>query len=956
MIHLALQSEYSFKQCYAPINSLVQYAVGNNMESIGIADINNTFGHYPFAKACEEAGVKPIFGVRLNTLPDSSKQRACHIPWVYIAKNNAGLVELYGLVKRAYERFYYIPRIAFADVLNVSDNIAILSPYRVSFDALRADLDPSTLDYLGESYTFYNIREKRPVPMISNRYISTDQKPVYQLMAGVQKRGDEYIQQFDQKTYSQHIWSEPEYFYETYSQDPDAFDILDAIQYSDELAEECTAKLPKAPMIKYQKNIDLRDVCARQAQKKGIDLSDPVYAERFEREMQLIVERDFQDYFLIVADILNYAKSKDILVGPGRGSSGGSLVCYILGITEIDPIEYDLLFERFIDINRFDLPDVDSDIPDVFRQDVIKYMKQTYGKDNVLAIGTISRYKPKSAIDEFAKSLGVPKAETEEVKNSIIERSGGDARASMCIMDTFEGTEIGKAFIEKYPNMALAQHAEGHANHHGKHAAGIIVANASLDNYCGVNTRDEIIMMEGKPAEAVGLLKIDVLGLRTLTVVEETAKLAGFNPKTFYNIDLNDKPTFDIFNSGRLQGVFQFEGKALGILTKQMGVEDFNDICAITSLGRPGALNSGGAARYVKRKSGLDEVEKICDVFDDLTKDTYGIVIYQEQTMRILKDYGDLTWEDVNILRRAISKSKGDEFFAGFKNKFITGATSKGYPEEQAAYVWDTVASMGSYQFNKSHAVAYSMISYWTAYCKAHHPLEFAAANLNHAKDNDNAIKLLRDLVNNDGIDYIPVDPDVSDVKWSIYDGKLIGGLTNIDGIGDKKAKDIINKRKNGRNFTPAILKKMMNPETPFDILFPMEHYFGHFYTDPVSQGLNAPPTKIIDAQEAGDYIIIGKVFERDLRDRNDVQSVMKRGSEVDQHRFYLNLFIEDDTDDIKCTIPPYLFEELNGQELAETVKLGETILLIKGKLRDGWRNISIEAFVDVTDKARNKV
>jgi len=954
MIHIGLKSEYSFKQCYSPIEKLVQYAVDNKMDSIGIADIGNTFGHYPFAKACEKAGVKPIFGVRLNTLPDNNKQRTCHLPWVYIAKNDEGLVELYGLVKKAYDQFYYIPRINFSDVIRVSDNIAILSPYRVSIDAITPDLSPSTLDFLG-GYSFYNIREKNAIPMVQHRYITADQKPVYQLIAGVTRRGTEYIQQFDQKTYSQHLWSEEDYFNESYEQDPDRIDYADAIEYSHQLANECNAALPKAPMIKYKKGGDLRVLCERSAKNRGVDLSDEVYSARLSRELNLIIERDFQDYFLIVADILKTAKNKGVLIGPGRGSSGGSLVCYLIGITEIDPIKFGLIFERFIDITRYDLPDVDSDIPDVARKGVIDYIKRTYGDSNVAAIGTVLKYKAKSAIDEFAKSLNVPKLETEEVKNAIIERSGGDARASMCIMDTFEGTEPGKAFIEKYPNMALTQYAEGHANHYGTHAAGIIVANASLSNYCGVNSRDGIIMMEGGAAEAIGLLKIDVLGLRTLTVIEETAKLAGFRPNMLYSVALDDAKALDMFNQQKLNGIFQFEGKTLSMVTHQMGVENFDDICALTAIGRPGALNSGGANRYINRRTGVDEVAKICDVYDEVTKDTYGVILYQEQTMVVLREYGKLSWGDVNILRRAISKSYGDEFFSGYKDKFIAGAKENGYPEEQAVEVWETVASMGSYGFNKSHAVAYSLISYWAAYCKAHHPLEFAAANLNHAKDESSAIKLLREFVGEYGIEYIPVDPDVSGIGWSIYDGKLIGGLTNIGGVGEKKAKDIISKRKNGRNFTPSIMKMMMDPKTPFDILFPIQHYYGHLYEDPVSYGLHKPPTKIIEAQEAGDYIILGMIVDRDLRDRNDVQSIIKRGGKViEDNPFYLNLFIEDDTDDIKCTIPPYLFDDLGGKRLAETVKLGETVVVIKGKLRDGWRNISIEHIADVTHLRRN--
>jgi len=940
-----LKSEYSFKQCYSPIEKLVAYAKDNDMKSLGIADAGNTFGHYYFSKECEKQGIKPIFGVRLNTLPDSSKQRTCHLPWIYVAKNNAGLVELYGLVKKAYDQFYYTHRLYFSDALRASDNIAVLSPYRVSIGSLEGDTDAIRLDYLG-GLTYFDVKAERVIPNIEHRYITPNQKPIYQLLAGVTKRGTTYIQNFDQKTYSQHIWSDSDYLSEGGSQE--------AITYSEELASQCNAKLPSAPMIKYKKGGDLQKICERGARRLNIDLSDPVYKERLAMELELINSRDFHDYFLIVSDILTEAR-KTSLVGPGRGSSGGSLVCYLMGITELDPIKYDLLFARFIDPNRDGLPDIDTDIPDIARQSVIKYMKKLYGSDNVCAIGTVMRYKAKSVITEFAKSLNIPPADTEDMKNAIIERSSGDARAGMCIMDTFEGSEIGKEFVKKYPAMKLTQYAEGHANHAGKHAAGIIVSNLPIDNYCGLDSRNEVLMTEGGPAESVGLLKIDVLGLRTLTVLQETARLAGFSYKDYYKLVFDDQRAFSIFNEARLHGIFQFEGKALAMLTKQMGVNDFEDICAITALGRPGALNTGAASRYVACKNGEKEIEYLGGLYDEVTSKTYGNVIYQEQTMNLLRNYGNLSWDDVNQLRRALSKSYGDEFFNRYKDKFIAGAQENCYALEDAEIVWHAISSAGSYQFNRSHAVAYSMISYWTAWAKALYPIEFAAANLNHAKDNNSAIKLLRDFVNNDGINYIPVDPDVSDVKWSIYDGKLIGGLTNLDGIGIKKAQGIIKTRKNGRNFTPAILKKMLNPVTPFDILFPIEHFYGHLYEDPISHGLNRPPCKIIDAQDPGEYTVIGRIVDRDLRDRNDVQSVMRRGSKVDKDPFYLNLFIEDDTDDIKCTIPPYLFDELEGQKIAENVKLGETHMLIKGTLRDSWRNISITAIYDITDMARNR-
>ena len=420
---------------------------------------------------------------------------------------------------------------------------------------------------------------------------------------------------------------------------------------------------------------------------------------------------------------------------------------------------------------------------------------------------------------------------------------------------------------------------------------------------------------------------------------------------------LDDEATFNIFNEGRLYGIFQFEGKALGIVTSQMGVESFDDICAITSLGRPGALNSGQTGEFIKRRTGKESPTYYGDIHKRFTESTYGNVIYQEQTMYMLREVGNLSWLDTNTLRAAMSKSLGDEFFARYKDKFLKGADELGHDPEHAKAIWHSVASMGSYGFNKSHAVAYSMISYWTAYCKAHYPLEFAAANLNNAKDDETAVKILRDFVVNDGIDYTPIDPDVSDINWTIHDGKLLGGLTNLPGIGIKKAQEIRKKRNEGIPMTPAIARKLMDPETPFDILFPTQHYFGKFYDNPREYGLAEAPTLIKDIHEPGEYLLIGCVQERDLRDRNDVQSVIKRGGEkVEENQFYLNLYIEDDTDSIKCMIPPFKFDEMNGNTISENSIPGETWYLIKGTVRDQWRSISIEAIQCINEYMEKKI
>jgi len=960
MIHLALRSEYSFQKCYYHLEKLVKDAVTRGDSAVGVADINNTFAHIKLEQLCKKNDIKPIFGVRLSATEPSEKSRSYRstynsiIEFIFIAINDDGLKEINKLVNTAYDQFYYFPRLTYDGIINISDNVFVMCEYIPSHTssfysmAIKDRIDAYTLTH-GNGVPTRDLKEKEGNPSVNDTkinkiavpyiiYPNIDDKDVYEVLS--------HSKGTDIRTYGGYIKTDEELLSDGFTKD--------SIYLANKIAGLCNASIEHAEMVKFSGNKKLIIECMKGAIRLNIDIDDEVYSDRLKYEIEMIEMKDFQDYFFIVSDMLLKAK-ETMLVGPGRGSSGGSLVCYLMGITEIDPIEHGLLFERFIDVNRSNFPDVDTDIPDIKRQKVIKYLENKYGTDNVKSIGTVSTFKPKVAIGDFAKALGIPAYDTDDVKGSIIERSSGDARAALCILDTLEGTEAGRNFIKNYPEMLVVSKIEGHARHAGKHAAGVIVSNKPLYNYGGVNSRESLVMMNHWESESLGLLKIDVLGLRTLSVLEETARLAEFDFEDFYRMKLDDKETFKIFNDGRLYGIFQFEGKALGIVTKQMGVESFDDICAITSLGRPGALNSGGTAKYIKRRLGKEKPISYGDIYDRVTKDTYGIVIYQEQTMKILRELGKFSWENVNILRGAISKSYGDEFFAGYKDIFMKGSADNGYTKEKAEAVWKAVASMGSYGFNKSHAVAYSMISYWTAWCKAHHPLEFAAANLNHSKDDETAVKILRDFVVNDDIEYTALDPDLSDITWSIHDGKLLGGLTSMYGIGIEKAQGIIKTRKEGGTFTPAIAKKLMNPVTPFDILFPTEYYFGKLYSEPNKFGLIRPPSKIVDVNEPGDYNVIGIVTERDLRDRNDVQSVMKRGSKVDENQFYLNIYIEDDTDSIKCTIPPYLFDEMNGQAIAEKSIPGETWYMIKGKVRDQWRSISIEKIINLKEALGDK-
>jgi len=876
-----IRTEYSFKEVFYNIEDAVKDSKELGYESVCILD-RNTFGFVKFEAYCKQYDIKPIYGLTVTITDKSVKSRSKYDTCdeseeIYlIAKNQEGLKDLYKIASissKRYNRFYRILKEDIEDKENL-----IVSSNKFGGDIKRFSFKAAI-------------------------YSKPEHRTTYQCITG--DRGSR-------------ISAETPYYSDAISLDTESFDI------------------PKAPMVSYNGKLSFDLECWKGLDKLGL-CDNPIYEDRLEYEINMIRSKDFQDYFMIVSDMIQSAKNS-MIVGPGRGSSGGSLVCYVLGITNIDPIKFGLIFERFIDINRSDFPDIDTDYPDTRRQDVIDDTKRKY--KSVFKLSTIAKYSPKTILNDFAKEYDIPPYELNEVKNAIIERSSGDARAKACLEDTLSG-EAGIDFIDKYPQMRDIHYAEGHARHSGTHAAGLIIIDEDINKYCSIDYKDDVICIEGKDAESIGLLKIDCLGLRTLSIIENCFRLSNVPLDDAYDISFDDPDVLNIFNNDDLSDIFQFDGDAIGMVCKRLTVTEFEDLVAITALGRPGALNSGGTDKYIRINEGEKEPSYYGDIYEKVTKSTNGIVVYQEQTMVLLREFGGLSWQDVNTMRRIISKSRGDEFFAKYKEKFVDGATKNGYDLKHIDIVWDAIASMGSYAFNKSHAVAYAMISYWCAYCKHHYPLNFLAANLNNAKDEDHALKLLRKYVNNNNVEYVTVDPDESDVGWTIKDGILLGGLTNIKGIGEKKALDIIKRRSTGKPYTPSIMKLLLNPVTNFDILYPLETKFGHLYA-------TYDLTKISDIKPKEKITVIGKLTVKDLRDRNDVQSIIKRGGKrVEDNTHFLNLTIEDDTGVIKGTIAPFDMESLEGIKLAEKLAIGSFIALT-GSVREGWSTLSIKGVKNI--------
>lgn len=907
MIQLRIKTEFSFGQTFAPIARVVQRLKEMGVKAAGIVDTNSTWGHVPWFKACKEAGIQPLLGVDLVVSDDESTQRM----W-FLARNKDGLSEMYRFCSKAHQqtiptRTGALPRLYRNDVLNMSDNIIIFAgditdeQFLVECKA-NIDLNPASRILNNRKKTIAKKTGLALVETSDNSYSYEDDKEAF-----------EFCARTGLKATPQHIIDiEPNL-------------VLESIAMACDKLE-----LPKAPMIRAEG--DLESICREGIKLRKLeDKWTQEYEDRLQYELDLIRSKDFESYFIIVADMVHHAK-KHMLVGPSRGSAAGSLVCYTARITEIDPIPPKLYFERFIDVSRTDLPDIDLDFPDDKRHIVFEYMAEKYGSRNVAHIGTVSQFKPKSALIQVCKALNIPPAATAAVKVAMIERGMADSRANNCLEDTLKDTEPGRQFISQYPQAAAASLLEGHASHTGVHAAGLLVCNDEIINYATVDQHG-IAHVDKYSAEHVGLLKIDVLGLRTLGVLEDSGL-----PIDWYNLPFNDPATYDIFNKGRMCGIFQFEGNALRSISNNIHFETINEIDAVTALARPGPFSSGVTEKYIKRHNG-EKYVPIHPKVEAIMAETYGLPLYQEHTLAIVRDIGKFGWNETSFVRKAISKRQGVEFFKKFYPPFLEGAMSQGIPEKAAEEVWELINAMGAWQMNKAHTYSYAVISYWTAYLKAHHPLEFAAANLRNAKDEDSALELLREMVR-EGIEYVPFDLEKSQMNWSVQDGKLYAGFLALKGIGESKAAKLIAARDAGQ-LTQKQLDDIAKCENTFGDIFPFHSKYGHLYNEPTKNGIADKVWDIGDLPEGiphkEERVFIAELIHKNARDANEEVNIKKRNGKVETGPTnFVDVRLRDDTGMIGGRVGRWDYDRI-GRELLEKVPIGAH-LLIRAKFFNGIR------------------
>lgn len=935
---MIIHTGYSFRHAAGDLKNVASRIKEIGWKYAPISDRASTFGWVRWTKICKGLELIPIYGVELAVTSDTAAKKPTVDFWSFFAIDDIKWVNK--LVEIASNQFRYQPLLTYQQAMAADGVIKIfghrpklseMSPQTNLYSSLSPALSSGAYKAISRAgYEF--------VATSANSYVRPEDKSLYEVICG---------RDAESHSYPQHILSDEEWG-ESLPSAPSEEVKSAALSVRDRLLGGCSAHLKRGELLKPQRPASLRDMCLDGAGKLGCDLSDPIYAERLERELALIKEKNFEDYFYIIADLVSWSRER-MMVGPARGSSCGSLVCYLLEITTIDPIPYGLIFERFIDINRLDLPDIDLDFPEERRHLAFEYMNDKYGADRVARLGTVSLYKPRSAISEAGAALEIPKWKTDKVLDSLIERSGGDSRALQAMEDTFNDTPAGQELIREYPELEIAARMEGHPRHCSQHAAGIILTDNPIDEYVALDCRTGAVQCDKKDAEELNLLKIDALGLTQLSVFEEALEMAGLPLNHLFSIPLNDQESYRVLNEGRFSGIFQFNGPALKSIITQLGdIHELMDIVNITAMARPGPMASGGTNEWIKRRTGKTPVVYPHPDFEPYLNETLGIIAYQEQVMQVGREIGGLSWSDVSALRKAMSKSLGKEFFDKYGNEWKKGGIARGIKKEILDKYWDEMCAYGSMAFNKSHSVAYGYISYWCCWMKAHHPLEFAAATLQHEADPARQIQLLRELAA-EGINYIPVHHALSTDRWKpgFVDGekKLIGPLSLVKGIGPKLVSQIMSAKSRGEPLPSRAAKLLSHPVTPIDDLFPVRAAIQRLLPDPREKNIVTQPTEIKDVVVKGyDYevLVLAVAAQIKPKDENELVNVQKRGYALTGPTRALNLRISDDTDIVFAKVNRFDFHQI-GQQIVDRGLPGEAIYAIKGIVPKDFRMIQVK-------------
>lgn len=838
-VHLHTHCEYSFLDGYGHPHQFVERAKQLGQKALAITDHGNVSAHKKWHDACTAAGIKPILGVEayvVNHAAGKDQRHSWHI--TLLAKTLEGYRNLLKVVSRSWEEgFYYNPRTDWEILKAHSKGLVATSGcpggrvgYGVVKEGWNAKQTAAELkrqaglfeDYYVElspwqypngikvAESVYDAAKAEGLPLVMTmdaHYPAPEDAFKQDVMLCIQNNvqfNDPDRMKFTQQDFCLNSGGEMAQKWEAIH--GSRLPMLDEMIFNTrKIAEASGFDFPNATPLEFpydgNKTEYLHHLCEQGLKAKGLTQKQN-YKDRLNYEFDLVVSKNFVDYFLIVADLIVHAKSQGMLVGAARGSSCGSLMCFLLRITEIDPLVHGLLVERFIDVSRTDLPDIDIDFEAERRHEVKEYLSAKYGADKVANLATFVTFKGRLCLQDVGRVFSdrIPPQAVDEVKRLIIQRSSADSRAGFTMEDTFTNFDQAAEWLKKYPELGLAKHLEGQVRQLGVHAAGVVVSNEPISNFAATyvtKNKDRVISMDYADVTSVGLLKIDILGLTALTAVKRTLALIKERHDkeiVLEDLPLDDKAVYKNFCNRNLQGIFQFEGASTRQVCRQVQPDNFNQLVAVNALSRPGPLHSGGTTSYIDRRWGREPVESLHPILDEITKDTYGITVYQEQVMMTVRKMGLFDWKETATIRKAMSKKFGDEFFAKMCDKFVVGATSQGVASETAMKIWKNICTFGSWAFNQSHSVAYSVMAYQLMWLKTHYPSEFYAGVISCEQDAEKQRRMFKEFTVS-GRKLAPVCINQSGKTVGCDQEGLRLGLDAVVGLSEKMRDSILKAR-----------------------------------------------------------------------------------------------------------------------------------------------------------------
>ncbi len=842
-VHLHCHSEYSLLDGAIRLKDLCARTKDFGMQAAAVTDHGNLYAAMPFYVTAKDMGIRPILGCEVYVCHDHTDRtsplaRSRH-HLILLAQNLTGYHNLVKLVSHgAMHGFYHRPRVD-KDLLRAhSEGLVALSACLAGEipKALRkGDMD-AALAITREYASIYpdrfflelqanglkiqdevnaklmELAETARLPLVATNdchYLEKTDVEAHDILLCIQtqaKVDDEKRLRFET---NQLYYKSPEEMESSFSSVPGALE--NSYRIAMELCEDYKFdfKTYHFPIYSHAEDFNPEEEFCRLA-REGLDkrlaalpyeVDAAAYKERLEMELKVICEMQFPGYFLIVQDFINWAKDNAIPVGPGRGSAAGSLVAWSLRITNLDPIPYNLLFERFLNIERISMPDIDVDFCERKRHEVIKYVGERYGEASVAQITTFGKMKAKAVVRDVGRAMGMSFQETDRIAKLI------PGALDMTIKKALETEPDLKTLYDTDPVtkklIDISRNLEGLSRHASTHAAGVVISDKPMLDYLPLyrGKRDETVTQyDMKMVEKVGLVKFDFLGLRTMTLIQDTLDgiaLQGKTPPDLDTLPLTDADTYKLYAAGDTDGIFQVESSGMRQYLRRLRPTVFEDVIAMLALYRPGPLESGMVDEFIKRKQGEVAISYPLPELENCLKDTYGVIVYQEQVMQIAQIVGRYTLGGADLLRRAMGK-KDPEAMAKERAKFVAGAEENGVPTKKANEIFDLMEQFAKYGFNKSHSAAYALISYHTAYLKTHFKEEFMAALL--TSDMGNQDKLLKYIAACKDMD-IPVDrPSVQDSRreFIVREGRIVFGLGGVKNVGDEAIREIIEARDAG--------------------------------------------------------------------------------------------------------------------------------------------------------------